>query len=74
MFVAASALAAQVNKADVAATANIYPPLNTIRAVSAAIATAVAEDAYARGLCALPRPADLAQFIASSMWKPKTDS
>ena len=67
MYVAAAHLAAQVNKDAVKATGCIYPPLSSIRDVSAAIAIAVAEDAYEKGLCALPRMADLPAFIRSSM-------
>jgi malate dehydrogenase (oxaloacetate-decarboxylating)(NADP+) len=71
MYVAAASLAAQVKKGDVEATGCIYPPLSAIRGVSAAIATAVAEDAYEKGICALERPAaDLRGFIESQMWQP----
>jgi malate dehydrogenase (oxaloacetate-decarboxylating)(NADP+) len=69
-YVAATALAQQVDKASVDATGCIYPSLTRIREVSAAVATAVAEDAYAVGVARLPRPADLAAHVRSCMWMP----
>ena len=70
MYVAAAALAAQVEKGAVERTGNIYPPLSAIREVSAAIATAVAEDAYEKGIAGVARPADLGGFIRQAMWQP----
>ena len=72
MYVAACALADFVagSNLDETAAGNIYPPLSDIRAVSAAIATAVAEDAYAQGIADEPRPANLAEHIRSCMWSP----
>ena len=69
-YTAAAALARQVSKAEVDKTGCIYPDLKNIRAVSAAVATAVAEDAYALGVARLPRPADLAAHIRGYMWSP----
>ena len=61
-FVAAKALADQVTPADLD-LGRLYPPFTRIRPVSAAIATAVAELAYERGLAEHPRPADLSAFV-----------
>ena len=69
-YVAAQALAACVKRSEVDATGCIYPDLKDIRAVSAAVATAVCEDAYALGVARLPRPADLAAHVRSCMWSP----
>ena len=72
-YVAATALAQQVDKASVDATGCIYPSLTRIREVSAAVATAVCEDAYAVGVARLPRPADLAAHVRACMWSPPTE-
>ena len=48
----------------------IYPALPDIRIVSARIAQAVAEQAYADGLARFPRPNDLNQYILSQMYEP----
>ena len=61
-FVAAKALAHQVSESDLK-RGLIYPPLTAIRRVSAAIAVAVAEVAYQRGLVTQPRPDDLRAYI-----------
>jgi malate dehydrogenase (oxaloacetate-decarboxylating)(NADP+) len=71
MFTAAArALANQVTDAELK-DGKIYPPLSNIRAVSAAIAEAVAEVVYAEGLADTPRPANLAEHIKASMYDPK---
>jgi malate dehydrogenase (oxaloacetate-decarboxylating)(NADP+) len=71
IYVAACALADFVRPERVAATGCIYPSLTEIRAVSAAIATRVAEDAYARGIAQRqPRPDDMAAHIRANMWTP----
>lgn len=67
---AARTLADRVSEEDLAARA-IYPPLTDIRDVSLAIATAVAEEAYARDLARQPRPEDLERAIAESMYDPR---
>ena len=70
MLVAARALAAQV-KPDRLADGCLYPPLEDIREVSAAIAAAVAENVYERGDAALsPRPVDLLAHCRAAMWSP----
>lgn len=68
-FAAARALAAQVSDEDLA-QGSLYPPLVRIREVSANIATAVAEVAYARNLATQPRPADLPGHIRAQMYDP----
>lgn len=70
MFLAAAqALANEVSEADLAA-GSIYPPLADIRALSLTIAVAVAEVAYAQDLARRPKPDDLRQAIADSMYEP----
>lgn len=74
MFLAAArALADQVSEADLA-EGRIYPPLIKIRDVSAAIAEAVAQVAYKRGLAREPRPKDLSVFIRSKIYEPRYES
>jgi len=68
--VAAKALANAVSEADLA-QGRIYPPLTKIKEVSAAIATAVAEEAYNQGLVRKPRPDDISAYIKSQMYDPK---
>ena len=71
MFLAAAqALAGEVSEADLAQGA-VYPPLQRIREVSLAIATAVAEAGYAEGVARLPRPASLRGFLADEMYDPR---
>jgi malate dehydrogenase (oxaloacetate-decarboxylating)(NADP+) len=66
---AARALASRVTEARLDEGA-IYPPLSEIRGVSAQIAFAVAEQAYADGLALLPRPDDLRKHILAQMYEP----
>ena len=68
-FVAAKVLAQQVTDADLA-LGRIYPSLSRIREVSAQIATAVAEVAYAHDLTTESRPADLSAHVRSLMYQP----
>ena len=70
LSVAARALADAVTEADLE-QGRIYPALTRIREVSAAIATAVAEEAYRQGLAREPRPDDLLAFVKSQMYEPK---
>lgn len=70
MFLAAArTLADRVSEDDLAVGA-VYPPLADIRPVSLAIATAVAEQAYAQGVARVPRPDDIEQAIADYMYDP----
>ena len=70
MFLAAArTLAAEVSDADLA-RGNLFPPLRRIRAVSASIATAVAQLAYGFDLASEPRPDDLRAFIEAQMYDP----
>ncbi|MCC7261592.1 MAG: oxaloacetate-decarboxylating malate dehydrogenase, partial [Candidatus Latescibacteria bacterium] len=69
-FAAAKALAGEVAESDLR-TGRIFPPLSSIRQVSAQIALAVAEVAYARGLAGQARPADLPAHIRSLMYQPE---
>lgn len=64
---AARTLAGAVQDAELA-EGRLFPPLREIRTVSATIAVAVAEVAFADGLATVPRPADLAQTVAASMY------
>ncbi len=72
-FAAAQALAQQVSETDLA-RGLIYPPLTEIREVSAAIAAAVAEVAYQRGLASQPRPDDPTAYIEAQMYVPRYPS
>jgi malate dehydrogenase (oxaloacetate-decarboxylating)(NADP+) len=71
MFLAAArSLAEQVTVADLE-QGSLYPPLAHIREVSARIAAAVAEVAYAQGFAAVPRPEDLLAFVKEQMYEPR---
>jgi malate dehydrogenase (oxaloacetate-decarboxylating)(NADP+) len=72
-FAAAQALAQQASESDLE-RGLIYPPLTAIREVSAAIAAAVAELAYQRGLATRPKPADLRAHIEAQMYVPSYES
>jgi malate dehydrogenase (oxaloacetate-decarboxylating)(NADP+) len=74
MFMAAArTLADRVDDADLA-QGSLYPALSRIREVSAAIAAAVAESAYASGLAGKPRPADVQGDVRSQMYDPHYSS
>ncbi|MCE9582188.1 MAG: NAD-dependent malic enzyme [Planctomycetes bacterium] len=68
-FVAAKTLAGLVTDADLA-LGRIYPDLARIREVSLAIAVAVAEVAYARGLAREARPESVAGLVQSYVYQP----
>lgn len=70
---AAQTLAKQVQPEDLA-LGRVYPALSKIREVSLGIATAVAEAAYAQGLAARARPADVTGDIRGRMFDPKYPS
>jgi malate dehydrogenase (oxaloacetate-decarboxylating)(NADP+) len=68
-FVAAKTLAGMVTDKDYE-QGRIYPDLKRIREVSAAIAAAVAEVVYRRGLTTMKRPADLEALVKAQMYDP----
>ena len=68
-FAAAKALADLVTEDDLA-EGRIYPSLGRIREVSAAIATAVADVAFQRGLTTITPPADLPAHVKAQMYDP----
>ena len=68
-YAAANVLANQVSEDDLK-LGRVYPSLQRIREVSAAIAAAVAEEAYDKGLAGRPRPDDLLEWITSEMYVP----
>ena len=68
-FVAAKTLADLVTEDDLG-EGRIYPSLTRIRDVSAAIATAVANLAFQRGLTTMSRPANLAAHVRAQMYDP----
>lgn len=68
MFLAAArTLADAVGEADLA-KGRIFPPIETIRALSTSIATAVARVAHERGLSTEPVPTDLRGHIEALMY------
>ena len=70
MFLAAArALADQVTPQDLE-QGSLYPPLAGVREVSAHIAEAVAEVAFAQGHAGIERPAALLAHIRASMYEP----
>jgi len=66
---AAKTLSDFVSEKDLSA-GSIYPPLQNIREVSSHIAKAVAEEAYACGVSALPDINDLEKKIEDYMYSP----
>ncbi len=70
MFMAAARTLAGLVKEDDLAQGRVYPSLQRIREVSAAIGTAVAEVAYAKGLARVERPENLPAFIEAQMYQP----
>ncbi len=71
MFHAAAATLASTVPEAALAQGLLYPPLRDIRRVSAIIARAVAEVAWANGLATAPRPPDLAAAVRDLMWDPQ---
>ena len=66
---AARVLAALVNEDDLA-QGSLYPPLAEVRAVSLAIAEAVAQDAWRTGLAREPEPDDVGALVRSLVYDP----
>ncbi len=69
-FESAKALAAQVLESDLE-MGRIYPSLERIQEVSAAIAVAVAESAFRDRLAGIRKPRDLLAFVRKQMWQPE---
>jgi len=70
MFLAAAReLTALVTDQDLE-QGSLYPPLARVREISARIAAAVAEVAFARGLAGVPRPEDPLALVRSRMYEP----
>jgi malate dehydrogenase (oxaloacetate-decarboxylating)(NADP+) len=74
MFSAAARTLADMVTEDDLAMGRIYPSVSNIRAVSKAIAIAVAEIAFARGLARVDRPTDLAAAVTAAMYQPEYHS
>jgi malate dehydrogenase (oxaloacetate-decarboxylating)(NADP+) len=72
MFYAAARTLAEMTSEEAIAQGCLFPPLTEIRDVSAAIATAVAELAYERGLASKPvaHGVDLADHVRRQMYEP----
>ena len=71
MFTAAAyTLAHHVTEADLA-PGSLYPPLASIREVSARIAAAVARVAHEQKLATVPEPPDVLAFVKSRMYEPR---
>jgi malate dehydrogenase (oxaloacetate-decarboxylating)(NADP+) len=68
-FVAARTLAGLVHEEDLR-QGRIFPSLERIRDVSAAIGEAVARVAFERGLARVPRPDDLGRAVRDAMFEP----
>ncbi len=68
-LVATRTLASMVEDEDLA-VGLIFPKLERIREVSAHIATAVAEVAYAQGLATRERPDNLLSYVQAQMYQP----
>lgn len=70
MFSVAAKVVASLVSDDDLAVGRVYPKLARIREVSAAIAEAVAEVAFNRGLTPMLRPENLAERVKSLMYDP----
>jgi malate dehydrogenase (oxaloacetate-decarboxylating)(NADP+) len=71
MFLAAArALADRVTPEDLA-QGSLYPPLSSVRDVSAHIAHAVAEVAFRQGVAGIERPDDLLAHVRAQMYDPR---
>jgi malate dehydrogenase (oxaloacetate-decarboxylating)(NADP+) len=73
MFMAAARTLAGLVTEDDLAQGSLYPPLSSIREVSARIGAAVAEIAFAGNLATVPRPADVVAYVKSRMYEPRYD-
>ncbi len=68
-IVAASAVAEQVSKKDLA-SGLVYPPQSHILQASLHIAERVAESIFEQGLARVPRPADIGALISAKAYRP----
>jgi malate dehydrogenase (oxaloacetate-decarboxylating)(NADP+) len=68
-LLAARTLAQHVQQADLNHGA-LYPRLPAIRAISRAIGTAIAEEAYRTGLATVPKPNDVEATVKGYMYDP----
>jgi len=69
MFLAAARALAEVVTQEDLQQGSLYPPLARVREVSARIAAAVTEVAFARGLASVPRPENPLAFVRSKMYE-----
>jgi malate dehydrogenase (oxaloacetate-decarboxylating)(NADP+) len=63
-------LAKEVSEESLAAGC-LYPDLKLIREISAQIAAAVCEEAFAQGLAGIERPDDVPAYIRARMFYPR---
>ncbi|MEO8753619.1 MAG: NAD-dependent malic enzyme [Casimicrobiaceae bacterium] len=74
MFMAAArTLAHQVTQSDLE-QGSLFPPLVSVREVSAHIAAAVAEVAFRKGFARVSEPADLVSFMRAQMYEPRYET
>jgi len=66
---AARSLAGLVRRSDLD-QGSVYPPLKQLRAISLAIATSVATQAYRMNLTRRKRPADIRRSVQALMYRP----
>lgn len=71
MFLAAAESLAEMPTGADLSEGSLYPPLEAIRDVSAAIGRAVAEVAWDQGLATLSRPEDPAAWVRGLMYQPR---
>ena len=71
MFMAAAHALANLVTAEDLRQGSLYPPLSSIRDVSARIGAAVANVAWNRGLAEGSRPADVLAYVKSKMYEPR---
>jgi len=70
MFIAAARTLAGLTRDEEMAEGRVYPSLTRIHEVSHAIALAVAEEVFAKGLNSHSRPENMSAYIHSQMYKP----
>ena len=70
MLLAATRACAGCVSADDRAAGALYPPLSDLRAVSLAVATAVATAAWDEGLAGADRPEDVEAYLRARRWSP----